>query len=131
MVNAERPFLADLDVLPMPAWDLVPVERYLYRFGKSQRKLVLVTSRGCLFRCSFCYVIDFHNRKYRGRSAGRILEEVDYLQKNFGIDAVRFDDDLFVIDRLRLREFCDWIDRKDSRWLVVPRLSTRSARGFA
>ena len=112
-VNPERPFLADLDVLPMPAWDLVRVDRYLYRYGKSRRKLVLVTSRGCLFRCSFCYVIDFHNRKYRGRSPGRILEEVDYLQKNFGVDAVRFDDDLFVIDRLRLREFCNWIDRKD------------------
>jgi radical SAM superfamily enzyme YgiQ (UPF0313 family) len=112
-VNTERPFLKDLDVLPMPAWDLVPVERYLYRYGKSRRKLVMVTSRGCLFRCSFCYVIDFHKRKYRGRSAGRILEEIDYLQRNFGIDAARFDDDLFVLDRHRLREFSNWIDRND------------------
>jgi radical SAM superfamily enzyme YgiQ (UPF0313 family) len=112
-INAERPFLPDLDLLPMPAWDLVPVERYIYRYGKARRKLVMVTSRGCLFRCSFCYVMDFHKRKYRGRSAGRILEEIAYLQKNFGIDAVRFDDDLFVINRPRLREFCDTIHRRD------------------
>jgi radical SAM superfamily enzyme YgiQ (UPF0313 family) len=57
--------------------------------------------------------MDFHKRKYRGRSAGRILDEIAYLQKNFGVDAVRFDDDLFVIDRPRLREFCKWVDRKD------------------
>lgn len=112
-INPDRPFLQDLDALPMPAWDMVPVERYIYRYPKVRRKLVMVASRGCLFRCSFCYVLDFHKRKYRGRSAGRIVEEIDYLQKTFGIDGIRFDDDLFVIHRPRLREFCDWIKRKN------------------
>jgi len=112
-INPERPFIEDLDRLPLPAWDLVPVDRYIYKYPKARRKIAMVTSRGCLFRCSFCYVIDFHKRKYRGRSAGRILEEIALLQKNYGIDGVRFDDDLFVINRPRLREFCDWIDKKD------------------
>jgi radical SAM superfamily enzyme YgiQ (UPF0313 family) len=112
-INPERPFLRDLDALPMPAWNLVPVERYIYRYTRARRKVAMVTSRGCLFRCSFCYVIDFHKRKYRGRSAGRILEEIAFLQKNYGIDGVRFDDDLFVIHKPRLQEFCDWVHRKD------------------
>jgi anaerobic magnesium-protoporphyrin IX monomethyl ester cyclase len=112
-INAERPFIRDLDTLPMPAWNLVPVERYIYRFPKARRKIAIVTSRGCLFRCSFCYVIDFHKRKYRGKSAGCILAEIAFLQRNYGIDGVRFDDDLFVIDRPRLREFCSWVARKD------------------
>src|SRR5262245_27878777 len=55
-INSERPFLADLDELPLPAWDLVPVERYIYRYPQARRKIAMVTSRGCLFRCSFCYV---------------------------------------------------------------------------
>jgi len=112
-INPERPFLQDLDALPMPAWDMVPVERYIYRYPGIRRKIVMVTSRGCLFRCGFCYVMDFHKRKYRGRSAGRILEEIAYLQRNFGIEGVRFDDDLFVIDRPRLREFCNRIQQKE------------------
>ena len=112
-INPQRPFIPNLDALPMPAWNLVPVERYIYRYTGARRKLVMVTSRGCLFRCSFCYVMDFHKRKYRGRSAGRIHEEIDYLRKNYGIDGVRFDDDLFVLDRPRLREYCDWIHKKD------------------
>jgi radical SAM superfamily enzyme YgiQ (UPF0313 family) len=112
-INPARPFIADLDALPMPAWNLVPVERYIYRYPKARRKLVMVASRGCLFRCSFCYVVDFHKRKYRGRSAGRIHDEIAYLRKNHGIDGVRFDDDLFVIDRPRLQEFCEWIHKKD------------------
>src|SRR3989475_3979601 len=112
-LNPERPFIQDLDALPMPAWNLVPVERYVYRYTKARRKIVMVTSRGCLFRCSFCYVIDFHKRKYRGKSAGRIFEELAFLRKNYGIDGVRFDDDLFVINRPRLREFCDGIYKND------------------
>ena len=112
-INPERPFQRDLDALPMPAWDMVPVERYFYRYPGIRRKLVMVTSRGCLFRCGFCYVVDFHKRKYRGRSAGRIFEEIEYLQKNFGVEGIRFDDDLFVIDRPRLREFCGWIHRRN------------------
>jgi len=112
-INSERAFIQDLDELPLPAWDLIPVDRYVYRYPQARRKIAMVTSRGCLFRCSFCYVIDFHKRKYRARSAGRILEEIAFLQKNYGIDGVRFDDDLFVINRPRLREFCDWIDKRD------------------
>ena len=112
-MNPERPFIQDLDALPMPAWNLVPVERYIYRYTNARRIIVTVTSRGCLFRCSFCYVIDFHKRKYRGKSVARILEELAFLRKNYGVDGVRFDDDLFVINRPRLREFCDWVYKKD------------------
>jgi len=112
-LNPERPFIQDLDALPMPAWNLVPVERYIYKYTKARRKIVMVTSRGCLFRCSFCYVIDFHKRKYRGRSAGSILKELAFLRNDYGIDGVRFDDDLFVIHRPRLREFCEWVYKKD------------------
>jgi radical SAM superfamily enzyme YgiQ (UPF0313 family) len=89
------------------------VERYIYRYHRARRKIAMVTSRGCLFRCTFCYVIDFHKRKYRGRSAGSIHEEIAYLRKNHGIDGVRFDDDLFVLDRPRLREYCDFVYKND------------------
>ena len=42
-----------------------------------------------------------------------ILKQLAFLRKNYGIDGVRFDDDLFVINRPRLREFCDWIYKKN------------------
>ena len=50
------PRIDDLDALPFPAWDLVPVDRYLDAQVPGMRRpyFPVVTSRVCRFRCSFC-----------------------------------------------------------------------------
>ena len=40
------------------------------------------TSRGCPHRCSFCYSPAFNKRRYRAKSAERVVKEVEYLNKN-------------------------------------------------
>lgn len=105
-INPEREFIRDLDRYPMPAWDLVGVEKYVYSFSHAKRKIEMTTSRGCPFRCAFCYNLKFNKRQWRGRSAGKIIEEIKYLKKRYQIDAVRFADDLFTVNKKRVEEFC-------------------------
>ncbi|ADJ25356.1 Radical SAM domain protein [Dehalogenimonas lykanthroporepellens BL-DC-9] len=97
--------LKNLDELPDPAWHLIDVKKY---WAAS-----LNTSRGCPFRCTFCYNSAFH-AGYRGDfSAERIVSQVEHLQKEYGIEFIRFFEDNFTFNRKRLHQFCKLIiDKK-------------------
>lgn len=102
--NEPRPFIKDLDELPDPAWHLVDVKKYW--------AITLNTSRGCPFRCTFCYNTSFH-KGYRGDlSAERIVSQIQQLQKRYGVTSIRFFEDNFTFHHKRLREFCHLVIRK-------------------
>lgn len=107
IINPEREFIDNLNNYPMPAWDLVDVERYIFPFKQAKRKIEIVTSRGCPYRCAFCYNLKFNKRRWRGKSAKKIIEEISFLKKHYKIDSVRFADDLFTVDKKRVKEFCE------------------------
>ncbi|HXW66659.1 MAG TPA: radical SAM protein [Thermoplasmata archaeon] len=100
-----RPFLPDLDALPLPAWDLVDMEAYLGRWQRSsgERRAAVLTSRGCPFDCSWCSKPTF-GRTFRQQSPERVVAELRALQERYRVDYVRFCDDVFGISR-------PWIDR--------------------
>jgi len=100
-----RPWLKDLDALPLPAWDLVDMEEYLGRWARStgERRAAVLTSRGCPFDCSWCSKPTF-GRTFRQQSPERVLEELEALKQRYRVDYVRFCDDVFGISR-------PWIDR--------------------
>jgi len=99
-----RPFLKDLDALPLPAWDMVDMERYLGEWQKrtGERRAAVLTSRGCPFDCSWCSKPTF-GRTYRQQSPARVVEELMALQARYRVDYVRFCDYVFGISR-------PWID---------------------
>jgi anaerobic magnesium-protoporphyrin IX monomethyl ester cyclase len=103
-----RPFLKDLDALPLPAWDLVDMERYLAEWQKStgERRAAVLTSRGCPFDCSWCSKPTF-GRSFRQQSPGRVVEELRALRERYGVDYVRFCDDVFGVSRHWLEELLD------------------------
>jgi anaerobic magnesium-protoporphyrin IX monomethyl ester cyclase len=100
-----RPFLRDLDSLPLPAWDLVDMEGYLGRWQRSsgERRAAVLTSRGCPFDCSWCSKPTF-GRTYRQQSPERVIDELRALKETYRVDYVRFCDDVFGVSR-------SWIDR--------------------
>jgi radical SAM superfamily enzyme YgiQ (UPF0313 family) len=105
IVNEPRPFLADLDELPDPAWHLVDVRKYW--------DISLSTSRGCPFRCTFCYNKAFHQGQRGELSAERAVGQIEELQKRYGARKIKFYEDNFTANRKRLRRFCRLIiDRK-------------------
>ncbi len=103
-----RPFLRNLDDLPLPAWDLLDMEAYLsaWKTRTGERRAAVLTSRGCPFDCSWCSKPTF-GRTYRQQSVGRVLSELNALHDRFRVDYVRFCDDVFGVDRRWLEELLD------------------------
>ncbi len=103
-----RPFLRNLDDLPLPAWDLVDMEGYLRRWEErtGERRAAVLTSRGCPFDCSWCSKPTF-GRSFRQQTPQRVLAELRVLSERYGVDYVRFCDDVFGIHRGWLETLLD------------------------
>ncbi len=97
--NMERPFIQDLDRF-RPRWDLIPVERYLIQSGPYDRALPVYISRGCPFRCGFCYNEVVMKRTWRQHSDEFVLEQIQWLKDNFRINAVDYADD-YLFGRIK------------------------------
>jgi radical SAM superfamily enzyme YgiQ (UPF0313 family) len=106
--GGKTPRIRDLDALPFPAWNLVPLHRYLDGQvpGMRQPYCTVVTSRGCLFRCTFCTAEGQWGRTYRVRSPLNVVEEVDELVRRHGVRYIGFQDDLFAHDDDWAFELC-------------------------
>ncbi len=98
--NPWRPFVENLDDLPIPNYDVV--HGWATRHGR--RWMSIATSRGCPFNCRFCGVIKLFGRKYRFNSVDRVMAEI----RQNGVKAhhVFFCDDNFTADRERIKELC-------------------------
>ncbi len=103
-----REFIADLDALPFPAYHLLPPLRYYHPTPASYRRLpvgILMTSRGCPFKCTFCDRSIFGNTT-RFHGVERVLDEVEWMIKERGAREIRFFDDTFTLKKDRVREIC-------------------------
>lgn len=97
--NPEREKIQDLNELPLPAYDIFPMERYpLHR---------MVSSRGCPYSCAWCNSSSLWNKSYRLTSPEKMLEEIEFLIKNYGKKIFVFGDNSFNIDLDRVDKFCD------------------------
>ncbi len=91
--SGERPFLVELDTF-RPRWDLLgDLERYLIRSGPYDRAIPVYISRGCPFRCGFCYNEVVMKRTWRQHSDAFIVDQVEWLKRHHGVTAVDYADD--------------------------------------
>ncbi|MFH1053057.1 MAG: radical SAM protein [Candidatus Woesearchaeota archaeon] len=118
-MKSKTQFIEDLDDLPLPARDLVPIEKYISinsPHGITSKKdinMSVMTSRGCPFFCVFCSSAGFWGRKYRMRSVDDILDEIEMLVKRYGAKEIQFLDDNLTLNKERaLNLFQGMIDRK-------------------
>ncbi len=123
-VQEKTSWIQDLDSLPFPARDLLPVEKYFkinvpfMFFSKSPRNMSFITSRGCPCRCNFCSSTRFWGGRQRKRSPENVLAELEHLKSRYGIEEVKFEDDNLTVDRRRAKAiFQGMIDRElDLDW---------------
>ena len=129
IVNQRRPYIKNLDVLPIPAWDLLPPLAKYYRSSpQSFNRLPstsLVTSRGCPNQCTFCDRSIFGNY-LRGHSPESVLKMLMILVHQYGIKHVLFDDDTLTIWKGRLRKICQLIikEKLDLTWTCLARVDS-------
>lgn len=115
IINPRRHFIQNLDELPLPARELFPpLSEYTPCPGGYKRLPFahMVTSRGCPYRCIFCDRSVFGNM-FRARSAQNVIDEIEYLVKQYGVKEIKFYDDLFTFDKKRVHAICDEIIRRD------------------
>lgn len=113
-INPPRPYIENLDELPMPALHLLPtLSRYRIDPDRSIDFPIgtIVSSRGCPYNCIFCDHSIF-NRKWRGHSPERVVNEMKRLVYEYGVREIDFEDDLFVFDKKRVLEICKLIKKE-------------------
>lgn len=97
IVTSSRPVIKNLDDLPFPDYDLMPVNKYA-AFGKLWPKAITIQgARGCVYNCKFCSWTategEHHMEggcevlmsRHRKKSAKRVIEEIDFLYNKYGI----------------------------------------------
>ena len=103
----KRELIKNIDEIPFPVWDLFPMDHYALsreaNIKNSERCMLVITGRGCTFKCNFCYRMDEGRRE---RSVESIIEEIKILQKNYGISYIDFQDELFMSSTQRTVELC-------------------------
>lgn len=113
----EQGRLSNLGDIPFPSWDLIDPRTYPTAphgsFSKSLPIAPIVTTRGCPFECTYCAVKVNSGRAFRMRSIDDIIEEIKYLQKNFGIKEIHIEDDCFTLVKSRVIEFCERLKKED------------------
>ncbi len=109
--NCVRPLIQNLDALPYPDWTIYPetafykpFDGYVYKYGDFE------LSRGCPYTCSYCINVELQ-QLYKGRgnyhrekSIARVIEEVSWFQRHYGIEFLKFWDETFLLMSLERLE---------------------------
>ncbi len=102
MINEKRPLLKTLDDIPFPDWDLLQVN------WNNSNRAVLITSRGCPYKCRFCASSMLWD-KIRYHSAEYVVNSIKIINDKYNINEILIYDDLFTINRNRLAKIAELI----------------------
>ncbi|MBI4678114.1 MAG: cobalamin B12-binding domain-containing protein [Elusimicrobia bacterium] len=121
-LNPPRPLIEDLDSLPMPAYDLLPYDRYGYI--ALDRSLIVYSGRGCPFNCSFCATRVISKNRYRVNSPEYFVSMLERLKRDFGISRFVIGDESFTSKPERVVEICELILHRNLsiRWNCLSRV---------
>lgn len=98
--NPDRPAIKDLDTIPIPSTKFVNLKNYYSKLNRRNPLGVIITSRGCPYKCTFCSRLNEDFRKYRVRSAGNVLEEIRELYAA-GAKSLDIYDETFTVYKKR------------------------------
>lgn len=113
--NLRSSYVTDLDKLPFPDRDLIPLEKY-YKVheahGPSQERWTpILSSRGCPFECTFCTSV-LWDRKWRPRTAENVVNEIELCVKKYNIKEFHFEDENLTFNKERTIEICNEIIKR-------------------
>ena len=107
-----RPLIETLDVIPFPfykGFKNFNFKNYAGFAGLPRPTAAIITSRGCVFDCTYCGSVKFWGKKWRYRSATNVLDEIEHLVKKMGVRSVYIFDDNFPVNKKRAMDICQGI----------------------
>ena len=109
----KRKRIIKLDEIPKPAWDLVPINKYLdlkLSIGVDRgRTMPMLASRGCPFQCTFCSSPTMWGTTWIARDVKLLCDEIEEYIRKYSIDAVDFYDLTAIVKKSWIIEFCNEI----------------------
>lgn len=113
----KREFISNLDSLPFPDWAQIdprkckraPHGAVVKRFPVAP----IVTSRGCPYTCKFCASPYLWARTMRFRSPENVVDEIEYLVREFGVKEIHFEDDNLTLKREHIENICHLILKRN------------------
>ena len=117
-INPRRPYILDLDKLPLPARDMIDFNQYLafWREHNGYASLTVSVARGCPYGCEWCQDA-VNGPEMRLRSPQSVAAEVKTLQETYEFDRLRVVDD---VDGLQLEWIEEWAEIAQSEGAYVP-----------
>ncbi len=114
-------YIDNLDSLPMPAWELIDLERYYADHSTwynpkglhFEACIPVLTSRSCPFSCNFCACYATMGRQFRKRSPQSVVDEIQMLHEQKGQNYFGFIDDNVNLDKQHILEICNEIVKRD------------------
>lgn len=112
-LTSSRKLIKDLDSIPIPSREFIDFKRVKagLPFGRRNPFTIMITSRGCPYRCIYCSKSVF-GRTYRYRSVENIMDEIEYLI-SIGIKEIRFYDDVFTMIPKNTIKLCDELIKRE------------------
>ncbi len=119
--TSSRPQIEQLDSIPFPYYSgfkHFSFQNYAGLSGLPRPTAAVITSRGCVFDCSYCGSVNFWGKKWRYRSAKNVLDEIQQLVDGGDVRSIYIFDDNFPVNKKRAMDICQGIiDRRlDIKW---------------
>lgn len=123
--------MKNIDDLPLPAWDLTPIENYLSRgltyHIKRGRTIPMLATRGCPYKCSFCSNVNMWGLPWVPRDPKLVVDEIELYMKKYKANNFVFSDLTAVVKRETIVNFCkEIIDRNLEITWQLPTLRTEA-----
>lgn len=101
--------IRNLDVLPIPNRDFIPIQAYLdtWKNAHGYTSISLITARGCPYHCTWCSHAVF-GYSHRRRSPQNVIDEIRYLKEKYAPDRLWYADDVFTIHPAWFRIFVNY-----------------------
>jgi anaerobic magnesium-protoporphyrin IX monomethyl ester cyclase len=118
--TSPRPPIDNLDGLPLPARELLPMARY----RALGAPCTVITSRGCPYSCIFCSGHRMFGPRVRFRSPGLVVDEIEKLRRDFALAKINIVDDTFTLNHNHARAVCEEMLRRNLKlkWSVFARV---------